>query len=186
MDQNPPRPHDTRVFTLESPPLRWTDIVSLIEGLTRALERPDTIRVSIDTDISDPMAWIDGERIGAAFANLAANAVEAMPGGGTLAVGISGDERQVMITIKDTGTGITQENMDKLFTPFFTTKPVGEGLGLGLPTAYAAIKAHGGAIAVESNADPSRGPTGTIVRITLPRGEPVKPEPTRLIVHGDE
>jgi signal transduction histidine kinase len=59
--------------------------------------------------------------------------------------------------------------MDKLFTPFFTTKGIGQGTGLGLPTTYGIIKMHKGKINVSSNADKSKGPTGTTFTITLPQ-----------------
>lgn len=186
MDRDRQGTDDTRVFTIEQAPRRKTDILTLVDGCIRGIAPPHSVRASVRADISDPMVWIDGERIGAAIACLAANAVEAMPEGGTLTVDVTGDGQQIVITVKDTGTGITNEHMNLLFTPFFTTKAVGEHTGMGLPTAYAAVKAHGGTIAVESNADPGDGPTGSTVRITLPRGAPAEPETTRLIVHEDE
>jgi signal transduction histidine kinase len=72
--------------------------------------------------------------------------------------------------------------MDNLFTPFFTTKPVGEGTGLGLPFAYGAIKMHSGQLTVESNADTANGPVGTRIRIVLPRA---RPDLSKVIIDGD-
>lgn len=186
MDRDKPRTLDTRVFTLESDPRRRTDIVRITEQVIEDLKPSEKITCSLTVDIDDPVVLADVERIMTALMNIATNAVEAMPDGGTLSFAITGDERGVVVAVRDTGTGITRENMDQLFTPFFTTKPAGEGLGLGLPTAYAAVRAHGGTITVETNADPARGPTGTTVRIALPRGGPGRPETARIIVHGDE
>ena len=76
---------------------------------------------------------------------------------------------RVEISISDTGVGIKKTNMDKLFTPFFTTKEMGKGTGLGLPLIYGIVKMHKGKINVESNADPSEGSTGTTFKIDLPR-----------------
>jgi signal transduction histidine kinase len=59
--------------------------------------------------------------------------------------------------------------MEKVFTPFFTTKGIGKGTGMGLPLVYGIIKMHRGQISVSSNADPSEGPTGTKFKIELPR-----------------
>ena len=73
------------------------------------------------------------------------------------------------ITVKDTGTGIKEEDKAKIFEPFFTTKGIGLGTGLGLATAYGIVKMHKGQITVESNTDPSKGPTGTSFKIILPR-----------------
>lgn len=79
----------------------------------------------------------------------------------------SADEFTVYII--DTGSGISKENMGKLFTPFFTTKAIGKGTGLGLPIIYGIVKMHKGSITVKSNADPEKGPTGTTFTITIPR-----------------
>jgi signal transduction histidine kinase len=73
--------------------------------------------------------------------------------------------------VSDTGTGITEENMGKLFSPFFTTKQVGRGTGLGLAVSHGIVKMHKGQISAESNADPANGPTGTTFTVTLPRHE---------------
>jgi signal transduction histidine kinase len=103
------------------------------------------------------------------FTNLEKNAIEAMPEGGELKIVLEGDENNVNITFQDNGSGIKKENMDKLFTPFFTTKALGKGTGLGLPLVYGIIKVHNGKIKVESNANPEKGETGTKFIITLPR-----------------
>ena len=161
---------------------RETDIVTLIEESIRVLPRPDNIRISMKTDTSDPLVWIDRERILKALVNLQTNAIEAMPEGGELSVGVEGGPEQVVITIQDTGRGISREDMDKLFTPFFTTKPVGEGTGLGLPFAYGAVKLHSGTLTIESNAVPSIGPLGTRIRITLPRA---RPDVSKVIIQED-
>jgi signal transduction histidine kinase len=130
---------------------------------------PKEIEVVFNTDISDPMINIDAEQMMQAVTNLEKNAVEAMPGQGKLEIKIDGNEKQVEISISDTGCGIPQENMEKLFTPFFTTKDFGKGTGLGLPLVYGIIKMHTGKISVESNTDINDGPTGTSFKITLPR-----------------
>jgi signal transduction histidine kinase len=65
--------------------------------------------------------------------------------------------------------GIPEENMEKIFTPFFTTKEVGKGTGLGLPLIYGIVKMHRGQVHVVSNADPWKGPTGTTFTIKFPR-----------------
>jgi signal transduction histidine kinase len=84
-------------------------------------------------------------------------------------VKLRGKPNEVEITISDSGSGITPENMDKLFTPFFTTKEVGKGTGLGLPLCYGIVKMHKGKINIVSNSEPEKGPLGTSFIITLPR-----------------
>lgn len=146
-----------------------TDIVEFINRCLNSVVIPDNIKAEVVSDISDPLAMIDSEQLIQAITNLLKNAVEAMPSGGYLRVGITGAERQIEIRIKDTGTGIAEEHMDKLFTPFFTTKDIGKGTGLGLPLVYGIIKMHSGKIEVKSNADPAKGQTGTEFIITLQR-----------------
>jgi signal transduction histidine kinase len=172
MDWNPTDYEENIKTALEGLKRRETDIVRLIDDTVQGISRPEGITVSFTKDIADHLVWVDEERIFKALANLATNAVEAMPEGGELTINMKGDEDQVTITIKDTGHGISEKNMDNLFTPFFTTKPVGEGTGLGLPFAYGAIKMHSGQLTIESNADASKGPTGTRIKIILPRARP--------------
>ena len=103
--------------------------------------------------------------------NLVSNAVAAMNQEGTLTIKTSGDENWVRIAVSDTGVGIPSENIKKIFDPFFTTKQMGKGTGLGLAVTYGIVKMHSGDIRVESQADPSRGPTGATFTVTLPRKE---------------
>ncbi|MFN8211513.1 MAG: HAMP domain-containing sensor histidine kinase [Bacteroidales bacterium] len=103
--------------------------------------------------------------------NLIKNAIDAMPGGGKIDIFLDDTVSDVTITVKDTGTGIKEEDRAKIFEPFFTTKTIGQGTGLGLATAYGIVKMHKGQITVESNTDPSKGATGTSFRLVLPRSK---------------
>ena len=116
------------------------------------------------------MVEIDTDQWMQVLTNIEKNAVEAMPeSGGLLKIALKGDENEIEFLIKDNGSGISEENMDKIFTPFFTTKPIGKGTGLGLPLIYGIVKMHRGQINIESNADASKGPTGTTFKIKIPR-----------------
>ena len=97
------------------------------------------------------------------FLNMIANALDAMPGGGTLTVTTSGDAERINIIIADTGMGIPEKNLSKIFDSFFTTKGAVKGIGLGLSVCYGFIKDHGGDINVTSHVD-----AGTTFTITLP------------------
>jgi two-component system NtrC family sensor kinase len=97
------------------------------------------------------------------FLNMVANARDAMPNGGTLTVATSDDGENIIIEITDTGTGIKEEYMEKIFDSFFTTKGEVKGVGLGLSVCYGFIKDHGGDIVVKSQVG-----TGTTFVITLP------------------
>jgi len=97
------------------------------------------------------------------FLNMVANARDAMPTGGTLSVVTGGDAANIYIEVADTGTGIREEHLDKIFDSFFTTKGAVKGVGLGLSVCYGFIKDHGGDIAVNSQEG-----EGTTFTITLP------------------
>jgi signal transduction histidine kinase len=160
-----------------------------IEWLVRkALERsaiPATVRVAVQVDLADRQVQVDPEGVIRLLGELILNACEAMPGGGDLSLTVTGDAGWVTLTIADQGCGMDPEALDQLFTPFYSTKPPGEGMGLGLPTAYAAVRGQGGSLTVASNADPSQGPTGTQVRITLPRRPPRQQIQRPVILHDD-
>lgn len=149
--------------------LSETDVVKFMQHSLNSIVKPDNISCSFDPVISDPVACLDIDQMMQVLTNLEKNAIEAMPAGGMLRVGVEGDDDEVTFIVSDTGTGIRKENMDKLFTPFFTTKEMGKGTGLGLALIYGIVKMHKGKIHVDSNADPAQGPTGTTFRITLPR-----------------
>jgi len=97
------------------------------------------------------------------FLNMVANARDAMPRGGTLSVTTDGDTDTVYVKVTDTGTGIREEHLDKIFDSFFTTKGEVKGVGLGLSVCYGFIEDHGGDIEVESQVG-----EGTTFTISLP------------------
>ena len=94
---------------------------------------------------------------------MVANARDAMPAGGTLSVVTGCDKGTVFAEIADTGTGIREEHLDKIFDSFFTTKGEVKGVGLGLSVCYGFIKDHGGDIEVKSQVG-----EGTTFTISLP------------------
>jgi two-component system NtrC family sensor kinase len=146
-----------------------TDLNELIRISISSLVIPKNVRIKVDSKLSDPIADIDHEQMIQVITNLIKNAFEAMHGGGRIMVELEDNDPDVTIRIGDDGSGINQDDLEKVFEPFFTTKGIGKGTGLGLATAYGVVKMHKGDIKVESNADPSKGPTGTRFTITLPR-----------------
>jgi PAS domain S-box-containing protein len=169
----------------------------LISVLKETLSRSITIKFEISNDIWTVMA--DPTQVHQVLMNICINARDAMPTGGTLtisAANVTLDEnyarmdtdvhpgRFVLITIADTGTGMTPRVKERIFDPFFTTKDVGKGTGLGLSTALTIIKSHGGFINVYSEpgkgtrfsiyfpaAESEHGPEDEKGRSSLPRGE---------------
>jgi signal transduction histidine kinase len=84
------------------------------------------------------------------FVNLLSNATDASKPGQTITIDTEIRGEQVLISVKDRGTGIAEKHLSKIFEPFFTTKTVGEGTGLGLSLTYNIIREHGGSISVSS------------------------------------
>jgi two-component system NtrC family sensor kinase len=146
------------------------DIIEFVDHSLKSVVIPGNIEVRVFNQMSGPVIAIDKDQMMQVLTNIEKNAVEAMPEGGKLSIFLQEpDSNNIIITISDTGTGIEKENMDKIFTPFFTTKEIGKGTGLGLPLVYGIIKMHKGKIHVKSNADKQKGDTGTSFIITLPK-----------------
>ncbi|HSB04980.1 MAG TPA: ATP-binding protein, partial [Thermodesulfobacteriota bacterium] len=110
-----------------------------------------------------PEVYADPAQINQVLVNLVVNALQSMPEGGQLSIQTFNRGDNVSLIVEDTGTGMTEEILNKIFTPFFTTKDVGQGTGLGLPVVHGIVTAHGGSIHVESKVD-----QGTRFEIHLP------------------
>ena len=115
-----------------------------------------------------PEIIADPGQLNQLLVNLVVNALQSMPGTGKITVQTRFSNNNVYLIVKDTGTGMSKEVLDKIFIPFFTTKDVGHGTGLGLPVVYGIVTAHGGTIDVKSESG-----CGTQFEIQLPL---VKPE----------
>jgi len=97
-----------------------------------------------------PEITADASQLRQVFVNLVANAIYAMPGGGTLTITTRASGDRVVLSVEDTGIGMSKEALKQIFIPFFTTKDVDEGTGLGLPVVHGIVTSHGGTIHVES------------------------------------
>ncbi len=145
--------------------------VSLHELVTKSLDSliiPNKIKIEIDDQMNQNQVELDQEQMIQVVSNLAKNAIESIQGNGTISFTLSNSDSEAFLEISDSGLGIKEEDLDKVFEPFYTTKGIGKGTGLGLATAYGVVKMHKGKIDVKSNADKSKGQTGTRFLITLP------------------
>jgi two-component system NtrC family sensor kinase len=109
-------------------------------------------RVEFRLDAALGLQQVDAGQLRQVFDNLVKNAVEAMPDGGIIRASTEDGDGEFTVTISDTGPGISEENLPKMFSPFFTTKKVGKGTGLGLSVCYGIVKMHGGTIQAANNA----------------------------------
>ena len=146
------------------------NIIKFAEQSVQAVIIPKEVEISIDPEnLKDPYAMFDYEQMTQVLTNLIKNAIDAMSTGGHINIKLEGNQNDVFIIVKDTGVGIDQESLDKIFEPFYTTKSIGMGTGLGLATAYGIVKMHKGKITVHSNNNPTKGSTGTEFKISIPR-----------------
>ena len=146
-----------------------TDLMEMMRISTSSIIFPKNITYFLNNDLSKPTAELDFEQMVQVITNLLKNGVEAMPNGGTLNATLSNSHDWVIISIRDEGTGIDAGDLEKVFEPFYTTKGIGKGTGLGLATTYGIVKMHRGQIDVKSNSKAELGPTGTEFIIKLPR-----------------
>ncbi len=149
-----------------------TDLREQVSSAKELLQRlvPENIRIVLETSQEPAIVEGDAGQIQQVLLNLAINARDAMPDGGTLTLRVVSSENEVSLEVQDDGFGFDDDTRDHLFEPFFTTKKVGEGTGLGLAVVYRIVEQHGGRIEVQS------GPgEGSLFRVILPAssGTPV-------------
>ncbi len=147
--------------------MRPSDVVSPLKetvAFVQGAAESSSVRIHEEYDGSPVMVTMDINEMKQVFINIINNAFQAMPQGGDLYVRVTPpDDEEVVIEFADTGTGISPENLKKIFEPFFSTKDNGDGTGLGLSISYRIVKNHGGRIEVESNRD-----RGTVFKVILP------------------
>lgn len=148
-------------------------VVREIEGMLRRL-----IGADIDIRVTAEPIWVNADRgqLEQVILNLVVNARDAMPRGGLIEITTAAadcpdraslpDGRYAVLTVRDTGTGIPPEILDRIFEPFFTTKEVGRGTGLGLATVYGIVRQSGGDVVVESQPG-----SGSRFSVVLPLSE---------------
>jgi len=143
---------------MKEPTFKNTDINAIVKETLSQIEAPENVELITELEHL-PEIKVDKDMMKRVFLNLAVNGIQAMKEkGGKLVVSTKKTKRFVEISFKDTGTGISKENMEKLFTPFFTTKAKGMGMGLAICKRF--VDAHGGNIRVES--EEGKGSTFTV------------------------
>lgn len=154
-------------FARQMPPQKtWVDLNRVVEEGVYFLEARcakggvELVR-SLAADL--PEITADPAQLNQVLVNLVVNALQAMPEGGKLTVATRAHDDHVLLAVEDTGIGMSEEVLERIFVPFFTTKEVGQGTGLGLPVAHGLVTSHGGSLKVESEVG-----RGTRFEIRLP------------------
>jgi len=141
---------------------------TLLEVFSLLEHQLDKARIRVVKELAEDLPAVRGNenRLQQVFFNLALNARDAMPRGGWLTLRTQADGDTVVVEISDTGHGIRKEDIKRIYDPFFTTKGIGRGTGLGLSVSYGIVQEHGGAIFVDSV--PGKG---TTFQVALPAAE---------------
>ena len=154
----------------ERPSFTALSIAAVIDSTVKLVKNQIMLAgISLERNIPGDMPTIRGNlrNLQHVFLNLLLNAIQAMPGGGSIEVAASQDSPDYLrVDVRDTGIGIKTEDLEHIFDPFFTTKGVGRGTGLGLSVTYSIVKTHGGYIEVKSEVN-----VGTTFSVFLPVGE---------------
>ena len=139
-----------------------TNMRQLVVNAISMVNMPESVEVAIDIGEGFPFLMVDSLMMKRVFVNLFNNAIQAMPSGGRLTIRGSVESDMALISVQDTGVGISEENLRKLFTPLFTTKSKGQGLGLSVCKRL--VEIHNGSIAVESSVG-----VGSTFTVKIPR-----------------
>jgi two-component system NtrC family sensor kinase len=144
------------------------DLIRFVpEVLAMVRKKAEVNGIDLQTDLDGPISPVSADpgQLQQVLLNLINNAFDSVAqehgaAGGAIKVRVASEDGQALVSVADNGAGVSQENLDKIFSPFFTTKPVGKGTGLGLSVCFGIIDKMGGQIAVESR--PGAGATFTI------------------------
>lgn len=160
-----------RQTQVNAQPTALNDLIQELIEIEKRHKRYERITFNLELDAALPLAELDAAQFREVLLNLIHNAADAMPDGGKITIRTAAQpDGMITIEIQDEGNGIPQDHLSKLFTPFFTTKPVGKGTGLGLAIIYGIVKMHRGQINVQSEV--GCGTTFTInlpIKLNLPR-----------------
>ncbi|MGH9335546.1 MAG: ATP-binding protein, partial [Vicinamibacteria bacterium] len=167
----------------------------LVRNVLAILERSLDPRIRVVTELEAEPDWVDADAaaLESALLNLAVNGRDAMPTGGVLRIRTERVNGHIRMLVSDTGTGIPAHLHEKIFEPYFTTKEVGKGTGLGLAAVYGTAQEHGGSIEVES--DEGAGTTFILRLPPAPKapqanakatGPAISPVPSLLVLAIDD
>ncbi len=168
---------------MPQPQLQRVQVNDIVEAVGRLFQaqfqakRREAIHCQVQLDGHLGPIAADPELLHRALSNLVLNAMDAMPNGGTLTLRTRHDDGKVVIEVCDTGSGLTREECERIFTPYYTSKQHGTGLGLAI--VQSVVSDHGGRISVQS--EPGKGTTFVIELPSnadaLPPAAPAKEEP---------
>ena len=134
-------------------PVDINEVISGVLMLQSYQMKTENIELAVDLPPNPPTILADEGRLRQVFLNLVLNARRAMPSGGYLSISATNDDDWLYLCVADTGCGIPEQNREKIFEPYFTTRPYDGGTGLGLAVSQQYVERMGGAISLESTVD---------------------------------
>jgi signal transduction histidine kinase len=149
--------------------LTKTKVDKFFSSVKKSVILPKSVQLTVSHADPGLEVSIDESQMLQVYTNLINNSVDAVKSSGRIKISTYSDKQNVIFVLEDNGPGISEENQKRLFEPFFSTKQMGKGTGLGLAVVYGIIKMHRGKIMVESNADPAKGQTFARFIISLPK-----------------
>lgn len=153
--------NDVLNFLKESPMnFESNSLLKMLEESVLYIQKPDNVRIEFPAN--DVAVLCDNSKMQRVFANIIQNSIQVLDKGGTISISCAEQENGVQIAIRDTGSGIPDELLSKIFEPLFTTKS--DGTGLGLPICKKIVEDHGGSISVRNNP--------TTFTISIPKIQP--------------
>jgi two-component system NtrC family sensor kinase len=135
-------------------------LLARVADVARPKLHASGIALHLDVPPDLPLIWADSEELELAMLNLVTNSLDAMPGGGSLSIRATSGHSRIRIEVSDTGTGISEELLPRIFQPWVTTKTAGRGTGLGLSITHDVVARHGGTI--QAISEPGKHTTFTI------------------------
>ncbi len=154
--------------------LQATDVEPILREITVLLERrtrANNAALNLDIAHDIPPVWLDANELEQVLANLVNNSIDALGDGGAINLSARRVDDYLVLEVSDDGSGIAPDNVDKIFQPFFTTKPVGQGTGMGLSVVYGIVRGWGGNIEVKSTVG-----KGTTISMRVPLASSIADE----------
>lgn len=155
---------------------QWADIQPEIESALKMVSNEIKYRATVKREYGNlPMAYCIPAQLNQVFMNLIVNAMQAIDERGCITIRTGSDDHAIWVEVQDDGCGIAEENMQRIFDPFYTSKPRGQGTGLGLSLSWGIVQRHKGKIDVDSKLG-----AGSTFRVTLPINSCDEPEESAI------
>jgi len=151
------------------------ELMAEVKELTKKTAADKEAAVGIEVKAAETRIWSDPNQLRQVLLNIVNNGLQAVDQGGRVSLTLAGDDSECVLSVEDNGQGVPKENLERIFEPFFSTKPPGQGTGLGLSVTRGIVDKLGGRIEVDSRL--GHGATFRVILPRQPAESPAKPTP---------